>query len=64
MNAKSDMPTISDYRRQLPIPAPAVSIVDMEIPGSDIYEALFNLSQSIGGQTDLGTLCNSLAGSL
>jgi len=36
----------------------------MGIPESDIYEALFDLSQSIAGDTDLGTLCNSLAGSL
>src|ERR1019366_3347698 len=59
-----DMPTSSVCRRQLPIPAPAVSIVDMRIPESDIYEALFDLSQSIAGDTDLETLCNSLAGSL
>src|SRR5664280_684364 len=60
----SDMPTSSICRCQLPIPAPAVSIVDMGIPESDIYEALFDLSQSIAGDTDLETLCNSLAGSL
>jgi formate hydrogenlyase transcriptional activator len=58
------MPTSGVCRRQLPIPAPAVSIVGMGIPESDIYEALFDLSQSIAGDTDLGTLCNSLAGSL
>ncbi|MGD0772698.1 MAG: sigma 54-interacting transcriptional regulator [Candidatus Solibacter sp.] len=36
----------------------------MGIPGPDIYKALFDLSQSIAGHTDLETLCNSLAGSL
>ena len=36
----------------------------MGIPDSEIYKALFDLSQSIAGDTDLGTLCNSLAGSL
>src|ERR1035441_3414154 len=36
----------------------------MGFPDSVIYEALFDLSQSIAGDTDLETLCNSLAGSL
>jgi formate hydrogenlyase transcriptional activator len=36
----------------------------MGVPGSDIYKALFDLSQSIAGHSDLETLCNSLAGSL
>ena len=36
----------------------------MGTPDSEIYKALFDLSQSIAGHTDLETLCNSLAGSL
>ena len=43
---------------------PPDTIVDMGIPDSEIYKALFDLSQSIAGHTDLETLCNSLAGSL
>src|ERR1035441_2412417 len=61
------MPTPGICQRQLPIPAPHSSldtIVDMGVPGSDIYKALFDLSQSIAGHSDLGTLCNSLAGGL
>jgi formate hydrogenlyase transcriptional activator len=33
-------------------------------PDAVIYKALFDLSQSIAGHSDLETLCNSLAGSL
>jgi formate hydrogenlyase transcriptional activator len=58
------MPTSGNYQRQLPIPAPADSIVNMGIADSEIYRALFDLSQSIAGHTDLETLCNSLAESL
>jgi formate hydrogenlyase transcriptional activator len=58
------MPMASICQRQLPISAPPDSIVDMGIPDSEIYKALFDLSQSIAGHTDLETLCNSLAGSL
>nr|WP_321471803.1 sigma 54-interacting transcriptional regulator [uncultured Paludibaculum sp.] len=36
----------------------------MEIPDSEIYKVLFDLSQVVAGHTDLETLCNSLAGSL
>ena len=39
-------------------------MVDMGIPDSEIYKALFDLSQSIAGHSDLETLCNSLAGAL
>src|ERR1039458_1210200 len=51
------------------MPAAGVSrspdtIVDMGTPDSEIYKALFDLSQSIAGHTDLETLCNSLAGAL
>src|ERR1039458_285480 len=62
------MPTPGICQRQLPIPAlhscSLDTIVDMGVPGSDIYKALFDLSQSIAGHSDLETLCNSLAGSL
>ena len=55
-------------QRQLPIAAPHSrppdTIADVEISDSEIYKALFDLSQSIAGHTDLETLCNSLAGSL
>jgi formate hydrogenlyase transcriptional activator len=51
-------------QRQLPILAPHGSIVEMGSLESEIYRALFDLSQSIAGHTDLETLCNSLAGSL
>ncbi|MGA1997704.1 MAG: GAF domain-containing protein, partial [Bryobacteraceae bacterium] len=36
----------------------------MGAPDAVIYKALFDLSQSIAGHSDLETLCNSLAGSL
>ena len=36
----------------------------MRTPDSEIYKALFDLTQAIAGHTDLETLCNSLAGSL
>lgn len=39
-------------------------MVDMGISDSEVYKALFDLSQSIAGHTDLATLCNSLMGSL
>jgi formate hydrogenlyase transcriptional activator len=58
---------ISSYQRPSPIPArtrPPDTIVGMGTPESEIYKALFDLSQSIAGHTDLETLCNSLAGSL
>src|ERR1035441_359628 len=62
------MPTPGICQRQLPIPAlhscSLDTIVDMGIPDSDIYKALFDLSQSIAGHSDLETLCNSLAGAL
>ena len=58
------MPTVVVCQRQLPIPALPDSIVDMGFPDSVIYKALFDLSQSIAGHSDLETLCNSLAGSL
>ncbi len=58
------MPTAGICQRQLPISAPRDSIVPMRSPESEIYRALFDLSQSIAGHTDLETLCNSLAGSL
>ena len=43
---------------------PPDTIVAMGTPDSEIYKALFDLSQSIAGHTDLETLCNSLAGAL
>src|ERR1039458_7336575 len=62
------MPTIRIRVCHLLIPPPPSSppdtIVDMGTPDSDIYKALFDLSQSIAGHSDLETLCNSLAGSL
>jgi formate hydrogenlyase transcriptional activator len=36
----------------------------MQLPDAEIYKALFDLSQSIAGHTDLETLCNSLGGAL
>ncbi len=44
--------------------SPPDTIVDMGAPEPEIYKALFDLSQSIAGHSDLETLCNSLAGSL
>jgi formate hydrogenlyase transcriptional activator len=38
--------------------------MDVAIPDSEIYRALFDLSQSIAGHSDLETLCDSLAVSL
>jgi formate hydrogenlyase transcriptional activator len=43
---------------------PPDTIDAMGTPDSGIYKALFDLSQSIAGHTDLETLCNSLAGAL
>ena len=40
---------------------PPDTIVDMRLPDSELYKTLFDLSQSIAGHSDLGTLCNSLA---
>jgi GAF domain-containing protein len=63
------MPAPGTCQRQLPISTlrscPPDTIVDiMEIPDSELYKTLFDLSQSIAGHSDLETLCNSLAGSL
>jgi formate hydrogenlyase transcriptional activator len=58
------MQTAGMSRRPLPVPAPPGSIVDVGTPDSEIYKALFELSQSIAGHSDLETLCNSLVGSL
>ena len=58
------MPMPSICQRQLPIPAVPGSIVGMGFPDSELYRALFDLSQSIAGHSDLETLCNSLAGTL
>jgi formate hydrogenlyase transcriptional activator len=46
------------------IPARPDTIVDMGLPDSELYKTLFDLSQSIAGQSDPAALCNSLAGSL
>jgi formate hydrogenlyase transcriptional activator len=40
------------------------TMMDMGIAESEIYKALFDLSQSIAGHSDLETLCNSLGGAL
>lgn len=58
------MPTAGTCQRPLPRPAPPDSIFDVGTPDAVIYKALFDLSQSIAGHSDLETLCNSLAGSL
>ena len=62
------MPNIGICQGQLPISASRSCSLDMIVamgtPDSEIYKALFDLSQSIAGHTDLETLCNSLAGSL
>ena len=54
-------PRPSDF---LPGSCPPDTIVDMGNPDSGIYKALFDLSQSIAGHSDLETLCSSLAGAL
>jgi formate hydrogenlyase transcriptional activator len=58
----------AECQRQLPNPAPFAAppdtIVSVEMPDSDIYRAVFDLSQSIAGHSDLETLCNSLADAL
>ena len=46
------------------VPRSLDTIVDVGTPDAVIYKALFDLSQSIAGHSDLETLCNSLAGSL
>jgi formate hydrogenlyase transcriptional activator len=58
------MTTAVVRQRQLPISAPPDSMVGMGTPDSEIYKALFDLAQSLAGQTDLKTLGESLAGSL
>jgi formate hydrogenlyase transcriptional activator len=58
------MASLGTFQRQLPISATAVSIVGMQLPDAEIYKALFDLSRSIAGHTDLETLCNSLADTL
>jgi len=58
------MATLGIFQRQLPISATADSIVGMQLSDAEIYKALFDLSQSIAGHTDLETLCNSLAATL
>jgi len=55
------MPTDGRCRSQVPIPAPPDIIVEVPNRDSEIYRALFDLSQSIAGKTDLKTLCDSLA---
>jgi formate hydrogenlyase transcriptional activator len=47
-----------------PISVPPDTIAHRAQPGAEVYRALFDLSQSIAGHTDLETLCNSLATSL
>jgi formate hydrogenlyase transcriptional activator len=58
------MPLAGTCQRRLPLPIPPDSIVHVGSPDTVIYKALFDLSQSIAGHSDLETLCNSLAGSL
>jgi len=62
------MPAGDTCQRSLPISTlrsgPLDTIVNVEVPGSELYKTLFDLSQSIAGHSDLETLCNSLAGSL
>jgi formate hydrogenlyase transcriptional activator len=58
------MATLGTFQRQLPISAVADSIIGMQLSDAEIYKALFDLSQSIAGHTDLETLCNSLAATL
>ena len=58
------MPASGKCRHQLPIPAPLGTIMGVAIQDSEIYKALFDLSQSIAGHNDLKTLCDSLAVSL
>lgn len=58
------MPTNGICQRRLPLRVPPDSIFDVGSPDTVIYKALFDLSQSIAGHSDLETLCNSLAGSL
>ena len=58
------MPTTTICQRHLPNSAPPDNIPTMGTSDSEVYEALFDLSQAIAGHTDLETLCNSLAASL
>ncbi len=58
------MPVTNFCHRQLPKSALIDNIPSMRIPDSNIYKAVFELSQVIAGHTDLETLCNSLADSL
>ncbi len=58
------MPMSLDPIRQLPNPAPLATILNVAMPESEVYKALFDLSQAIAGHADLETLSNSLAGSL
>jgi formate hydrogenlyase transcriptional activator len=55
------MPTDGNCRRQSPIPARPDSIVGMATAEQEIYKVLFELAQTIALDTDLETLCNSLA---
>ena len=43
---------------------PLDTIVNMRLPDSELYKALFDLSQSIAGHSDLESLCNSVARAL
>ncbi len=55
------MPTNGKCRSEVPISAPLGTIMDVAIQDSEVYKALFDLSQSIAGHNDLKTLCDSLA---
>ncbi len=59
-----EMPMAGICQRPTPFVAPPDSIFHVGAPDAVIYKALFDLSQSIAGHSDLETLCNSLAGSL
>lgn len=50
-------------RPQAP-PKGSDTIVGVEVSNSEIYKALFDLSQAIAGHISLETMCTSLAGSL
>jgi formate hydrogenlyase transcriptional activator len=49
---------------KLPNSMPTDTVVNVGISESEIYKALFELSQALAGQPDLETLCSALAESL
>jgi len=57
-------PIFGKCRRQLPSESVGDTISNAECPDSELYRALFDLSQAISGHADIETLCGALAASL